>query len=106
MTASPNKLSRPPMNYRDIVILLPGHGLEDLPADLPDEKAAGVLNAVAVAWHPAVVSSSKSLPREHRADDPPASVAGSLILVPPAAEETLPAGWIEQARSEGATVVV
>ncbi len=94
------------MNYRDVVILLPGHGLEDLPADLPDEKAAGVLNAVAVAWHPAVLSSSKSLPREHRADDPPASVAGSLILVPPASEETLPAGWIDQARSDGATVVV
>ncbi len=94
------------MNYRDIVTLLPGHGLEDLPADLPDDKAAGVLNAAAVAWHPAVLSSSKSLPREHRADDPPASVAGSLILVPSAAEESLPTGWIEQARSDGAFVIV
>jgi alpha-mannosidase len=94
------------MNYRDVVILLPGHGLEDLPADLPDDKAAGVLNAVAVAWHPAVLSSSKSLPRELRADDPPASVAGCLILVPPASEDTVPAGWIDQARSDGATVVV
>jgi alpha-mannosidase len=93
------------MNYRDIIILLPVHGVEDLPSDLSDEKAAGLLNAFAVAWHPQVLVGSESLPREHRADDPPTAVAGSLILIPTASEETLPAGWIEQARSDGAVVV-
>ena len=93
------------MNYGEIVILLPGHGLEDLPTDLPDDKAAGLLNAFAVAWHPHLLSVCKSLPREHRADDPPGSVTDSLVLIPPASEEAVPAGWIEQARSTGATVV-
>ena len=88
------------MSYHDVVILLPGHGLEDFPTDLPDDKAAGLLNAFAVTWHPALLAAVKSLPREHRADDPPASSAGRLILVPPACEDGVPEGWIDQARSE------
>jgi alpha-mannosidase len=93
------------MNYREVVILLPGHGLDDLPTDLPDERAAGLLNAFAVAWHPHLLSVCKSLPREYRADDPPGSATDSLVLIPPASEESVPAGWIEQARSTGVTVV-
>lgn len=93
------------MNYREVVILLPGHGLDDLPTDLPDERAAGLLNAFAVAWHPHLLTVSKSLPREQRADDPPGSFSESLVIIPPASEESVPAGWIEQARSDGATVV-
>ncbi|HXY34394.1 MAG TPA: hypothetical protein VEI07_09215, partial [Planctomycetaceae bacterium] len=94
------------MNYRDVVILLPGHGLEDLPTDLPDEKATGVLNALAVAWHPRLLNANKSLPHEHRADDPPASVAELLVIIPSASEEALPASWADHARSDGAVVVV
>src|SRR5580698_1624037 len=93
------------MSYHDVVILFPGHGLEDFPTDLPDEKAAGLLNAFAVTWHPAVLAAVKSLPLEHRADVPPALPAGRLILVPPACDETVPTGWVEQARAEGATVI-
>jgi alpha-mannosidase len=94
------------MTYRDIIVLLPGHGLEDLPTDLPDEKAAGMLNALAVAWHPHLLNVSKSLPRDQRADDPPAALAEALVLIPSASEELVPAGWVEQARAAGATVVV
>jgi alpha-mannosidase len=94
------------MNYGNVVILLPGHGLEDLPVDLSDEKAAGLLNAFAVAWHPHVLSASTSLPQEHRADDPPASANDSLIFIPSASEEIVPVDWIDQARSAGANVVV
>jgi alpha-mannosidase len=93
------------MSFHDVVILFPGHGLEDFPTDLPDEKAAGLLNAFAVTWHPAVLAAVKSLPLEHRADVPPALPAGRLILVPPACDETVPTGWVEQARAEGATVI-
>ena len=93
------------MSYHDIVILFPGHGLEDFPTDLPDEKAAGLLNAFAVAWHPALLAAVQALPGEHRADVPPSITAERLILVPPACDELVPAGWIEQARAEGATVI-
>jgi alpha-mannosidase len=93
------------MSFHDVVILFPGHGLEDFPTDLPDEKAAGLLNAFAVTWHPAVLAAVKSLPLEHRADVPPALPAGRLIVIPPACDETLPTGWIDQARAEGATII-
>jgi alpha-mannosidase len=93
------------MSYQDVVILFPSHGLEDFPTDLPDEKAAGLLNAFAVAWHPVLLAAVKSLPLEHRADVPPAITAGRLILVPPACDELVPAGWIDQARADGATVI-
>jgi alpha-mannosidase len=93
------------MSYHDVVILFPGHGLEDFPTDLPDEKALGLLNAFAVAWHPALLAAVKSLPVENRADVPPAITVGRLILVPPACDELVPAGWIEQARADGATVI-
>lgn len=93
------------MSYHDVVVLFPGHGLEDFPTDLPDEKAAGLLNAFAVTWHPALLAAVKSLPVEHRADVPPSIVAGRLIVVPPACDELMPAGWVEQARAEGATLI-
>src|SRR5580704_18056358 len=93
------------MSYRDVVVLFPGHSLDDLPTDLPDEKAAGLLNALAVAWHPLLLAASKTVPREHRADDPPAAVGDTLVLVPPACDELLPGGWIEQSRAEGATLL-
>jgi alpha-mannosidase len=93
------------MSYHDVVILFPGHGLEDFPTDLPDDKAAGLLNAFAVSWHPTLLAAVKSLPVEHRADVPPAITAGRLIFVPPACDEVVPEGWIEQARMDGATVI-
>jgi alpha-mannosidase len=93
------------MSYHDVVILFPGHGLEDFPTDLPDEKATGLLNAFAVAWHPAVLAAVKSLPAEHRADVPPSITAGRLIIVPPACDELIPAGWLTEARADGATVI-
>ncbi len=93
------------MSYHDVVILFPGHGLEDFPTDLPDDKAEGLLNAFAVSWHPTLLAAVKSLPVEHRADVPPAITAGRLIFVPPACDEVVPEGWIEQARADGATVI-
>ena len=35
----------------------------------------------------------------------PRITAGRLIFVPPACDEVLPAGWIDQARADGATVI-
>ncbi len=93
------------MTYRDIVVLYPSHGLEDFPTDLPDDKATGLLNAFAVAWHPALLAATESLPREQRADEPPTGDPGRLLIVPPASDELLPAGWLDTARQEGATVI-
>ena len=59
------------MVYRDLVVLIPSHGLEDFPTELTEQQAAGLLNAFSVIWHPALLNRCDSLPSWHRADDPP-----------------------------------
>jgi len=93
------------MVYEDIVVLIPSHGLEDLPTDLGDDAAASLLNSFAVAWHPALLASAGMMPNWRRADDPPEVLANRLIFVPGACEGWLQHGWIEKAQSEGAIVV-
>lgn len=93
------------MTYNDIVILIPCHSLEDFPTELDDKDAESLLNAFAVAWHPALLASTRVIPSWHRSDEPPQFLADRLLLVPKTAEDWLPYGWIEEAESNGATVV-
>jgi len=94
------------MTFRDVVILVPCHSLEDFPTELGESQAAGLLNAFAVAWHPALLAMVGGIPAWHRADDPPQErFSNRLIIVPAASEDRVPGGWIDRARSEGATVV-
>lgn len=94
------------MTFRDVVILVPCHSLEDFPTELGESHAAGLLNAFAVAWHPALLAMVGGIPAWHRADDPPQErFSNRLIIVPAASEDRVPGGWIDRARSEGATVI-
>tara|TARA_R110002111_G_scaffold262504_1_gene338938 strand:- start:114461 stop:117379 length:2919 start_codon:yes stop_codon:yes gene_type:complete len=93
------------MTYNDIVILIPCHSLEDFPTELEDKDAESLLNAFAVAWHPELLASSRVIPSWHRSDEPPQFLADRLLLVPKTSEDWLPYGWIEEAESNGATVV-
>lgn len=93
------------MTYEDLIVLIPSHSLEDFPAELAENEAASLLNSFAVAWHPALLASAKTLPRWHRADDPPDATQRRLILVPANCESWIPPGWAERVTSEGCTVV-
>ncbi|WP_339727744.1 hypothetical protein [uncultured Gimesia sp.] len=93
------------MTYNDIVILIPCHSLEDFPTELEEKDAESLLNAFAVAWHPELLASSRVIPSWHRSDEPPQFLADRLLLVPKTSEDWLPYGWIEEAESNGATVV-
>ncbi|MBW3540062.1 MAG: hypothetical protein KY476_07325 [Planctomycetes bacterium] len=93
------------MRYEDLVILIPSHSLEDFPTELDDEQTASLLNAFAVLWHPALLASAGALPSWHRSDEPPALVENRLVIVPLPASSWVPGGWIERARSDGATVI-
>ena len=93
------------MSYREVVILIPSHSLEDFPTDLADGPAASLLNSFAVAWHPALLAATEVIPVWHRADDPPVDFDGRLIFVPTAVDDQLPPGWLDRARDEGAVVV-
>ena len=89
----------------DIQILIPCHSLEDFPTDQTDEPAASLLNAFAVAYHPALLAWSGEIPRWRRADDPPVPRRGQLIIIPMVCDGWLPHGWADEARRAGATVV-
>lgn len=93
------------MTYNDIVILIPCHSLEDFPTELDEKDAESLLNAFAVAWHPELLASTRVIPSWHRSDEPPQFLADRLLLVPKTSEDWLPYGWIEEAESNGATVV-
>jgi len=94
-----------PMTYEDLIVLIPCHSLEDFPAELGEDDAASLLNAFAVAWHPALLASAKLLPRWHRADDPPDSTQKRLIFLPTSCESWVPAGWADRITAEGCVVV-
>ena len=106
--------SRHPAKYRtklismfapDIQILIPCHSLEDFPTDQTDEPAASLLNAFAVAFHPALLAWAGEIPRWRRADDPPLPRRGQLVLIPMVCDGWLPHGWADEARRAGAIVV-
>jgi len=93
------------VSFREIIILIPSHSLEDFPTELGDDQAASLLNAFAVAWHPHFMASAETVPTWHRADDPPETFEDRLIFIPTACEDWIPSGWPERPASEGATVV-
>jgi len=93
------------MSYQKVVILIPSHSLEDFPTELGDKQAESLLNAFSVSFHPRLVASTGLMPGWHRADEPTTDVDGSLIIVPTACDDQLPAGWVSLAREQGAVVV-
>jgi alpha-mannosidase len=93
------------MSYQKVVILIPSHSLEDFPTELSDKQAESLLNAFSIAFHPRLVASTGLMPGWHRADEPTTDVDGSLIIVPTACDDQLPAGWVTLAKEQGAVVV-
>lgn len=93
------------MSIEEVVILIPSHGLEDFPYELEDEKAEGLLNAFAVAWHPRLLATATRLPRWEPADQPMSSRPRQLVIVPEACDGYLSETWPDRARAAGATVI-
>ncbi|HUY36826.1 MAG TPA: hypothetical protein VMV69_29170 [Pirellulales bacterium] len=91
--------------FQELIVLLPCHSLEDFPVHQEGDQAEGLLAAWSALWHPALLASAGKLPTWHRADGPPADLAGRLVVVPQASEALLLAGWASRAQTEGACVV-
>ena len=88
----------------ETILLLPSHGLDDLPEDLPEPDAAGLLNAFALAWHPARLAAGRALPLFRRADQPPRPAAHRRFVVPECVRNRLPDGWLTDAADTAAVV--
>ena len=86
------------MTYDDLTVLIPGHSLEDFPTELGDKPAEGLLNAFAVIFHPVLLATADSLPKWHRADEPPDVRPNRLVVIPPQCDNLVASAWIERAR--------
>jgi len=93
------------MPFRELIVLLPCHGLDDFPLYLEGPAADNLLAAWTALWHPALIHSAGHMPTWLRADDPPAGGEARLIVVPEVSRPLLAEGWIEQAQAEGAVVL-
>ncbi len=93
------------MNFKQLVILLPCHSLEDFPVHHEGALAEGLLAGWTALWHPALVACAGAAPTWRRAEEPPDEPADVLTVVPQASFDWIPCGWIDEARQGGAVVL-
>ena len=93
------------MPVNELIILVPCHSLEDFPQELGDEPAAGLLNAFAVVFDPALLAAANSFPRYRRADEPGTAREGQLYILPTACKDWVSHSWSDDSRRNGATVI-
>ncbi|MEM9702732.1 MAG: hypothetical protein AAF907_09855, partial [Planctomycetota bacterium] len=77
----------------ETVLLLPSHGLDDLPESLTEPHAAALLNAFALSWHPAFFATAIAMPRLVYVEEPPLPVGGRRFLLADFLRDRLPDGW-------------
>jgi alpha-mannosidase len=93
------------MPFRELIVLVPCHSLDDFPLYLEGAAADGLLAAWTALWHPALLHVVGRLPTWQRADDPASEVEKRLILIPGVSRPLLPAGWIERTQASGGVIV-
>lgn len=82
--------------YSGTAILIPGYSVEDIPTDLNESQATGLLNAIGFSWHPFLLAASSGIPTFRYADIHDLMDAGQILLVPECSEEWLGHDWEEQ----------
>lgn len=93
------------MNFSEVVILIPSHSLEDFPSELSEKPAASLLNVFAVAWHPALLLETQSIPFWRRSDSILMDQPGRLVLVPITCDSTVTSEWLQAAQACGSAAV-
>jgi alpha-mannosidase len=93
------------MNFTRLTALMPCRSLEDLALVRDSRTGEQILAAWTALWHPALVAAARAMPHWAAAQAPPEQPTGHLVLVPPAAEDLLPAGWLAEAEESGAVLL-
>lgn len=81
------------MGYSKTVVILPGYGLDNLPYEMDDDSAAGLLNAFAVACHPSLLAATGQMPGWSSCDEHTDPDPGCLFIIPPVSEDHLYGNW-------------
>ena len=84
-----------PRQFQKIDILIPGYSIEDIPTDLNESKAASLLNAFSVAWHPWLLSAANCVPAFKQAESTELPTGQHIVLVPSCSEDWLGHDWKE-----------
>ncbi|MEZ6055117.1 MAG: hypothetical protein R3C01_00290 [Planctomycetaceae bacterium] len=93
------------MTYNDLLVLIPGHTLDDFPTELGEKPAAGLLNAFAVIWHPVLLAEADRFPRWQRADELTSVDPHRMVIIPTACGDQVPSAFLERAQREGMNIV-
>ena len=94
-----------PPASRKVVLLLPGHGIEDLPLECEEDAADQLLSGFALLTHPALVAACGTAPGYDRADHPPPIRGGDVVIIPSPADDWLEPTFAEECRQAGASVL-
>jgi len=93
------------MNFRQLTVLLPCHGLEDFPLYHEGPAADELLVAWCALWHPALLHAAGRLPDWQRIDFPPEDLENRLLTLPAFCLDRLPAGFTARVATAGAPLV-
>ena len=92
------------MGYNKVAVILPGYGLDNLPYDIDDQQAEGLLNAFAAPWHPQLLAELQSAPSWHSCDEFADSELTTLFVIPPISEEYLHGSWLQSGEDAAGVV--
>jgi len=96
---------RHPSMYRELIILIPSHSLEDFPVHHKGQEADNLLASWTALWHPALIAAAGNGPIWARADNPPAEISERLLAIPDVAVKDLPSGFLQRTKTEGAILL-
>lgn len=87
--------------FSEVSVLIPGHSIEDLPTDLPEDDAASLLNALACAWHPRLLLLSGNIPVFRQVESLTDYPGRRIVFVPTSSESWMPHEWRTIFREQG-----
>jgi len=93
------------MTYRELIVLLPCHSLEDFPTHHEGDDAHSLLASWSALWHPALLATAGQAPTWRRVDDAPTDVKDRLIVVPSVCVQRLPSGFAQRVKEEGGVLI-
>lgn len=105
MTENPASGVTDRMTYKELIVLLPCHSLEDFPTHHEGDDAESLLAAWTALWHPTLLAAAGVAPTWYRVDDPPEELAERLIVIPSVSQSELPTGFAQRAKAAGAQLI-
>gem|GEM_PF-1052638 len=89
------------MEFKQLLLLLPCHSLEDFPTHHQGDDAENLLMTWTCAWHPALLVQAGKMPTWNRVEEPPADCNGCVILIPKVSKNRLPSGFLGRCVDQG-----